>query len=255
LAIGCLLAQFVTGFELNAQVIARPVTLGWYASLDTTVRGYAIYFGATNQTAPARIDTGTNLSCTISNLVVGTTYRLYAVSYNAQGVESLPSNQVQFTPTQAAVPGGPRLQITRQSDGSMKLDCLVGVNKTCAIQFAATPTAKYWQTLTNVAANQAGNVIATDFSASRVPQRFYRVSLTPQPLLSAITIARQSNGAMRLSWLTPPKAVCRVQSASSPAATTWATLTTVTANDEGQAVWVDQSATSATSRFYRVAMP
>lgn len=249
-----LLMHLITAHSANAQTIAKPITLGWNAASDMTIRGYAIYYGRTNLTATTRINTGTNLSCTITDLIVGVTYRIYAVSYDAAGIESLPSNQVNFTPTTPAITP-PRLQITRLSDGNMQLTYAAGTNVTCAIQFAATPTAQYWQTLTNVAANQAGNIIATDTSANRVPQRFYRVALTPQPLVSGITIARQPNGTMKLNWMTPPGAVCRIQSASSPTATTWTTRATITSNDEGQAAYVDTTAAQANARFYRVAMP
>lgn len=255
-ALGLLLMQLAVTLPAHAQVIAKPITLGWNPAFDGSVYGYAIYYGRTNQTTNTRIDAGTNLSCTISGMVVGTTYRIFAVSYNAQGVESPPSNQLLYTPTTPAVTNAPpRLQIARQSNGSMKLSYTAGTNKTCAIQFAPTPTAKYWQTLTNVAANQVGDVIATDISASRVPQRFYRVALTPQPLVSGISIARQANGSMKLNWMTPPGASARIQSAPSPTATTWTTRATITSNDEGQASYVDATAAQASARFYRVVMP
>lgn len=251
-----LLMQVFALRSASAQVLAKPITLGWNAASDVTIRGYAIYYGRTNLTTNTRIDSGTNLSCTISGMLVGVTYRIYAVSYDAQGIESLPSNQITFTPTTPAAPNPPpRLQIARQADGSMKLSLTTATNVTCAIQFASTPTAQYWQTLTNVPANQAGNVIATDISASRVPQRFYRAVLSPQPLVSGISIARQANGAMRLDWMTPPSATSRIQSATSPTATTWTTRATITSNAEGQASYVDTTAAQAGARFYRVVMP
>lgn len=137
----------------------------------------------------------------------------------------------------------------------MKLSYTASTNTTCAIQFASTPTAKYWQTLTNVTANQAGAIMATDFSASRVSQRFYRVALAPQPLISTLTIVRQTNGTMRLTWMTPPGATTQIQSASSPTPTAWSTRATITSNDEGQASYVDATAAQASTRFYRVVMP
>lgn len=251
-----LLVLLTLTHSARAQVIAKPITLGWNAASDVTVRGYAIYYGKASLSAYTRLDTGTNLSCAISGLVVGVSYRIYAVSYNAQGIESLPSNELTFTPTTPAVPNEPpRLQIARLSDGNMKLSYPAGTNTTCAIQFAATPTAQYWQTLANVPANQAGDIIATDMSASRVPQRFYRVALSPQPLVSAITIARQPNGTMRLDWMTPPGAAARIQSASSPTAKTWSTRATIISNDEGRASYTDPTAAQASARFYRVVMP
>jgi hypothetical protein len=253
LAVSLCLGQFASGRARGATVTAAPLTLGWSAASDATVRGYAIYYGRTNQTTTTRVDAGANLSCTVSGLIIGVTYRIYAVSYNAQGVESTASNQLLFTPQTA--PSAPRLQIARQSDGSMRLSYQVASNAVCAIQFAAKPNATYWQTLTNVTASQLGDVIATDFSASQVSQRFYRAALSSQPLISGITISRQPNGSMRLDWMTPPGATCQIQSAASPNAPTWTTRATVTANAEGQAAYVDATAASVSTRFYRVAMP
>jgi hypothetical protein len=227
--------------------------LGWNAASDVTVRGYAIYYGPVNQTVTNRIDAGTNLSCTISGLIVGTAYRIHAVSYNTQGIESLPSNQLAFTPTTPNPP--PLLQIARQANGSMRLSYAAGTNITCAVQFAATPTASYWQTLTNVTATQAGDIIATDTTASRVPQRFYRVALSAQPLTSVVRTTLQPNGSVRLDWTTPPAASSQIQYASNPNATTWTTFTTVASNDEGQATYLDTTAATAGVRFYRAVIP
>ncbi|MGC3956410.1 MAG: hypothetical protein QM813_00070 [Verrucomicrobiota bacterium] len=189
------------------------------------------------------------MNCAISGLYVGVTYRIYAVSYDAQGNESLPSNLLNFTPS------APRVQLARQSNGNMSLSYFVGTNITCAIQFAATPTPAYWQTLANVAPDQAGNIILTDTTASRVPQRFYRVALSAQPLTSAVKTTPQPNGSIQLNWTTPPVALSRIQYAASPTATTWTTLATIASNDEGQATYLDTTAAGAGVRFYRAVIP
>jgi len=174
-----LLMQLTAVLPTSAQSVAKPVTLGWNAAADPAVRGYAIYYGRTNLATNTRINASTNLSCTISGMVVGVTYRIYAVSYDAQGIESVPSNQLTFTPT--------------------------------------TPAA-------------------------------------PAPALK-LQIARQSNGTMRVSWTTAPGTTARIQSASSPTATTWTTRATVTSTDTGQAAYLDSTAAQSSARFYRVVIP
>jgi hypothetical protein len=48
---------------------------------------------------------------------------------------------------------------------------------------------------------------------------------------------------------------CRVLYASTPNATSWQTLKTVTANAEGNAGALDTTARQATRRFYRMVTP
>jgi hypothetical protein len=237
---------------------ASPIRLGWNPAADSAVRGYAIYHGPVSQPSLSRIDARTNLFCTISNLVVGVTYRIYAVSYNAQGVESVPSNELLFTPLappNPIPPAGPRLQIARQSNGSMRLSSQATPGTICGIQFADTPNPVVWQTLTNVTANSIGDVIALDISANQVKQRFYRLALSAQPLLGGMTITRQSDGNMLLRGTAPPGATCRVLYATKPNPTSWQIRATVTADAEGRIAYLDTTARNSNSRFYRMVLP
>lgn len=251
----CLLI-LVLGQPLGHALVATPIKLTWNPANDPTVKGYALYYGLLTQSTPNRADVGTNLNCTISNLVVGTTYRIYAVSYNIYGAESIPSNELLYTPpTPVAAPSGPRLEIARQANGSMQLSCKATPGLVCGIQFAATPNPAAWQTLANVTADSISNIIATDISAKLVPQRFYRVALAAQPLISAITPTRLPNGQMRLDWTAPPLSTNRVLYAPYTTSTIWPTLATVVADAEGRASVIDAAAAGISQRFYRVIMP
>lgn len=70
------------------------VTLAWDASPDASVTGYAILQGTSSGTWPVRIDVGTALTVRVSNLLDAATYFWVAIAYTAEGVESLPSNEV-----------------------------------------------------------------------------------------------------------------------------------------------------------------
>ncbi len=250
---------FTLSQNLAQAIVATPIKLSWHAANDPSVKGYALYYGLLNQATLQRADVGTNLNCTISNLVVGTTYRIYAVSYNVLGAESIPSNELFYTPpTPVTVPNpptGPRLQISRLSNGNMQLSYKATPGLVCGIQFAATPNPAAWQTLTNVTANSLSNVIAIDKSASKVAKRFYRVALSAQPLVSAITATRLANGYMRLDWTAPPFSTNRVIYAPFTTSTIWPTLTTVVADAEGRASAIDPAAAVVSQRFYRVFLP
>jgi hypothetical protein len=228
---------------------AAPVTLGWDPSPDPGVQGYAVYYGPMTTGNLTRIPTGTNLICRLTNLIVGTTYRIYAVSYSALGVESLPSNEVFYKPTVPALPV-PRLQITRLSSGNMRLQYPAPAAGNYAVQFAMTPDAPHWQTLTNVALGAATEIAVTDLTARKVKQRFYRIAHSAQPAVVGTQVAREANGAMKLSGLAAPEAYVQVQFTSVLGAA-WTPLGNVFADVEGRFAYTDNTASTTGNRFYR----
>lgn len=72
------------------------IRLAWNAANDDNVRTYALYYWMTSTGAIYRISAGTNLTATLSGLVEGAEYEVYAVSVIASGIESIPSNSVKF---------------------------------------------------------------------------------------------------------------------------------------------------------------
>lgn len=251
--LGCGWFLFATALFCSAgtvsAIVADPIMLGWNAASDVSVRGYVIYYGATNQPTTNRIDTGTNLTVKINNLQAGVTYKIYATSYNTAGIESLPSNQILLTATAI-----PKLKIARQANGSMRLDYRMSPGAVCAVQFSATMKPGSWRTLTNVTADVAGSIIAQDFSAAQVMQRFYRVAHSPQPLLSALAIALRPDSRIQLSFTAPPGAKCGIEYVTRSTSTNWRNLAHLTADAEGNVHFIDPGALNATSRFYRAVL-
>jgi hypothetical protein len=86
----------------------HPETLSWYAVAltnlpNTKVVGYKIHIGVVPQTYTSTVDVGNTTSWTITGLAPDRTYWAVVKAYNAAGVESGPSNEIQFTtaPSQA----------------------------------------------------------------------------------------------------------------------------------------------------------
>ncbi len=154
--------------------IAAPITLRWDASPDSSVRGYAVYYGVVDQPSRTRLDVGLNLSATLVDLTVGVSYSIYVVSYNEVGVESVPSNQVTFT---APAPPISNLTLTRLANGNMRLSWNAPPNTTNRVVYAASPNATLWPTLTNVIVNAQGQAAIVDSTARGAMQRFYRIRL------------------------------------------------------------------------------
>jgi hypothetical protein len=83
----------------------RPsATLAWDASPDATVIGYKLYSGIVGGLQTNVLDAGSALTLTVSNLQAGATYFFFATAYNAEGIESEPSNVVLFSPTNRPAP-------------------------------------------------------------------------------------------------------------------------------------------------------
>lgn len=79
------------------------VTLAWDQSPDPTVSGYNLYWGTQARTNSVSFYTNSvpvpgvsNTSCTISNLVRGTTYYFAATCVATNGLESLYSAEVSY---------------------------------------------------------------------------------------------------------------------------------------------------------------
>jgi hypothetical protein len=93
---------------------ASAVTLAWQASPDATVTGYKLYYGVASGVYTNSVNVGTNLTCRLTNLVLGVTYYFVVTAYNAAGLESLPSNEVSWFARLAApvMRGEPWVRLT-----------------------------------------------------------------------------------------------------------------------------------------------
>jgi hypothetical protein len=168
----CIAVGFFTVQTASAAQTAAPLTLAWNPATDSTIKGYAIYYGPTNQTAMNRFDAGMTNSGTLLNLQPGVTYRLYAVSYNAVGVESVPSNQLLVN--QGAVS---RLKVAKQSNGSMKLTFSAAPGTASQVQYASRPVGATWRSLGTTTTDASGNGTMIDSTATQASSRFYRVAV------------------------------------------------------------------------------
>src|SRR2546425_4955998 len=75
----------------------QSVTLAWDRSTDTTVTGYKLYYTDVGTGTTTTITAGNVTSNTVPGLLEARTYAFDVVSYNASGVESVPSNVINYT--------------------------------------------------------------------------------------------------------------------------------------------------------------
>jgi hypothetical protein len=87
---------------LQIQILrAGSLTLAWDPSPDPSVVEYSIFYGASGSSSLSRLDVGTSTSGTLTGLNIGTTYSIYVVAIDNLGLESGPSNTLNYTPQAA----------------------------------------------------------------------------------------------------------------------------------------------------------
>ncbi len=79
----------------SSVVFSGEVTLAWDESTHPDLAGYRLYLGIASGIYQSSIDVGKNTTWTVGNLDEGETYYIAATAYDASGMESSFSNQVE----------------------------------------------------------------------------------------------------------------------------------------------------------------
>lgn len=93
-----LILAVVCGFFLSLRAAAeQSATISWNPSTDPTVVGYCVYQREENATNLTRVDVGSSARIILGGLKEGYKYGFMVSSYNAAGIESVPSPEVSVT--------------------------------------------------------------------------------------------------------------------------------------------------------------
>lgn len=76
---------------------AADVALAWDANTEPDVAGYRIYYGALPGERDQMVDAGNVTTIIVAGLVEGQTYSFHATCYNTAGLESAPSNAIEYS--------------------------------------------------------------------------------------------------------------------------------------------------------------
>lgn len=143
---------------------ASTVTLAWNRSPGSEVTGYRIYYGVASGSYANSVTVGNVTSNSIPGLTNGVTYFFAVKAYDANGVESVPSNEISF------LPGRSTLQIGIMANRQVILTVKGLTGHTYDIQ--ATSDLKTWTTIGTVTVGASGS---TDFTNTpSLLKRFYR---------------------------------------------------------------------------------
>lgn len=144
--------------------------LAWDASPSAEVAGYAIYLVQADTMVTNRIEVGNSLTVTVP-LVVGSSNLIFATAYTSEGVESEPSNMLEYIPPPLTQP-----KLLKLDDGMVQLQFRTSPLARCRVEWADRIKNPHWQTLAIVAADILGKVAYTDSEAAESETRFYRVT-------------------------------------------------------------------------------
>jgi|SRR5579859_4998055 len=147
----------------------QSVTLAWNPSPDTNVAGYFLCYGANSGSYTSQIDAGTNTIATVSGLREGQTYYFAFTAYDAQGLQSDPSNEVPYI-----TPGILLLSSGKKAGDPVNIKFPVAPMHWYEVQ--ATPDFQSWSTVWQTAPATSNDLV--HFSEPPTNSaRFYRLVL------------------------------------------------------------------------------
>ena len=155
---------------------AAEVTLAWDPNLEPDIAGYRLYYGQPPGTEAGAIELGNFTTYTVEDLTEGATYFFYVTCHSTMGLESEPSNTIEYT-----VPGtvpDPELRIveTRLDGYDVTITWTSVAGGSYRIVYKANLTDPDWQPLSEeLLGIGARTTFADSLGDSGVAQRYYAV--------------------------------------------------------------------------------
>ena len=157
------------------------VTLSWQPSPSTGVVGYAIYYGIVSGVYTQRVDVGNQTSAAITGLTAGVSYYFAVTAYTTTGLESEPSNEVDYTvppPSTNQVVAPYITQLTLSADGAA-LDWTTITGRNYRIYCSEDLINSSWFSISPDLLATGTTLHWLDTSASTNSRRFYSPVLLP----------------------------------------------------------------------------
>lgn len=152
---------------------ASRITLAWDAPTDPEVAGFKVYSGTNSRAYTSASDTGAQTSWTLSNLVAGVTYYFAATTYNAAGLESDFSEEINYT-VESLAPA--RLMIANRNDGSFLVRVAGSAGENYHVEYTDDLDAGVWRSLGAGTTDASGSLEVIDAPPQGSGRRFYRAS-------------------------------------------------------------------------------
>jgi hypothetical protein len=164
-------------FVLAAPAVPLPasqtLTLEWEPAADSAVKGYKIHCQVVGATNAITLDTGSATSFAVTGLCETVTYSFAVTAYDTDGLESDPSNTVEFTVPLGRVDSA----LTRDREGRpvMKFFASGVAGRRLALQSSSDLLT--WQT---VSTGDLGSALSCAVTNSALAKKeFYRTICLP----------------------------------------------------------------------------
>jgi hypothetical protein len=161
------------------------VALAWDANAEPDLAGYRVHYGTASGNYINVLDVGNQPTATISGLTGQGTFYFIVTAYNIDGIESLPSNELSFTPTETGTlvgqsvepdssnQNGPIIATQSLPDGSFSFTVKGPAGGAASIYTSSDLEA--WQLLANLG-NPTGTLDVMAIETTNSARRFYRVT-------------------------------------------------------------------------------
>jgi fibronectin type 3 domain-containing protein len=147
----------------------QSLTLGWTPSPSTNVAGYHIYYGSDGTNFQYEMDAGTNTIFEVSGLQEGETNSFVVTAYDAQGVDSAPSNLITYV-----VPG--TVNIASKAGAGSPAIITFPVVTGYTYQVQASVNLITWSNVWQTTATSNGWIQFEDSESTHLNTRFYRLA-------------------------------------------------------------------------------
>jgi hypothetical protein len=147
---------------------AQSLELAWNPSTAAGVAGYHIYYGNNGTNFQYKVDAGTNTSYQVGGLQEGQTNSFIVTAYDAQGVESEPSNLISYL-----VPGRVNFAAKAGPRSPAVLSFSVAPGHTYQVQASVNLTT--WSTIWQTTPTNNAWTQFEDAEGANLRMRFYRL--------------------------------------------------------------------------------
>jgi hypothetical protein len=157
----------------------QSLSLLWNPSIGNNVAGYHVHYWPEGALFQFILDAGTNTNCVVTGLQEGQAYGFAVMAYNAQGVESPPSNIITYL-----VPGLLKVALNPVPQGP------------ALVQYSVVPGHKYqllssidlttWSVVQQITPSNNAWAQFKDFRASSLNMRFYRLIWQDWPAIKPL---------------------------------------------------------------------
>jgi hypothetical protein len=154
-----------------AEVHGANITIAWDPNGEADLGGYCVYYGTNTMD---RVQLGKESSVTLTNLVAGVRYMIYATAYNTAGLESEPSESIVFTPELESPSGDLRIDFV---EGQLSVTVSGLPSQSFLLQATGALDAP-WVTVQTISPD-GGTIRVPLLEHLLNPRRFYRLVSVP----------------------------------------------------------------------------